>query len=50
MESMFSIFTELNYKSITEINLEKYLDTWKLNNTLINIMWIKEEKIETILS
>lgn len=44
MESMFSILTELNYKSITEINLEKSLDTWKLNNTLINNMWIKEEK------
>lgn len=30
---------ELNWKSVTE----KSLNTWELNNTLLNIAWVKEE-------
>lgn len=42
MQSMFS-----NHNGIKlEINQEKYPNTWKLNNTILNNLWVKEEFIK----
>lgn len=32
-----------------EINQEKSPNTWKLNNTILNNLWVKEEFIKEIL-